>query len=97
MVLIRDPLGTSMQAQEEARKSAVDIEYYSVIYDLLDKVGQGMTRHVCIEIIFASKILSSAHRLLASKASERLNQILSPTPDGQFVGSALVKQVRYNG
>jgi translation initiation factor IF-2 len=51
------------QAQEEARKSMVEVEYYNVIYDLLDKTEW------------------------------RLKQILSPTPEGDLVGAALVKQV----
>ena len=53
-----------LQAQDEARKMGVEIEYYSVIYDVIDKIDA------------------------------LLKQILSPTPDGELVGSALVKQVR---
>lgn len=49
---------------EEARKTNLEIEYYSVIYDVLDKV------------------------------EAELKQILSPTPDGEFVGAAVIKQVR---
>jgi translation initiation factor IF-2 len=52
---------------EESRKTMLPIEYYSVIYDVIDKID------------------------------DMLKQILSPTPDGEFAGSAIIKQVRQYG
>jgi translation initiation factor IF-2 len=56
-------VAADMQAQDEARKTGVEIEYHTVIYDILDKL------------------------------EPLVKEILSPTPDGEYVGSAVVKQV----
>merc|ERR1711988_970123 len=56
-------VAANMQAQEEVRKTAVDITYETVIYDILDM----------LEV--------------------KLQKILSPTPEGELIGSSTVKAV----
>jgi translation initiation factor IF-2 len=56
-------VAADMNAQEEARKTGVEIEYHTVIYDILDKL------------------------------EAKVQEILSPTPEGEYVGTARVKMV----
>ncbi|EWM21037.1 translation initiation factor if-2 [Nannochloropsis gaditana] len=56
-------VAADMNAQEEARKTGVEIEYHTVIYDILDKL------------------------------EAKVQEILSPTPEGEYVGAARVKMV----
>jgi translation initiation factor IF-2 len=51
------------QATEDARRAGIEVGYYNVVYDVLDKV------------------------------KARLDEIRSPTPDGTYVGRAVVKLV----
>eukprot|EP00624_Nannochloropsis_granulata_P007769 evm.model.NODE_9458_length_12454_cov_18.506584.2 len=56
-------VAADMNAQEEARKTGVEIEYHNVIYDILDKL------------------------------EAKVKEILSPTPDGEYAGTARVKLI----
>ncbi len=56
-------VAADMQAQEDARKTGVEIEYHNVIYDILDKL------------------------------EAKVKEILSPTPDGEYSGTAVIKQI----